>query len=95
MHGIQLHLQLQEQEDNNYSMLSVDEITRKQLEKMDRLDNPNASAYYVTDMELLGSHTPPCETFHIPPEDKVVYVSAYSDDDRLRNLHFHLASGEE
>ena len=51
-----------------------DARTKNQMQEMDTLNNPNASPYYVTDMNLLGSQVAPCETFEIPKDDKIVYV---------------------
>lgn len=57
-----------------FSKEMFDARTKNQMQEMDTLNNPNASPYYVTDMNLLGSQVAPCETFEIPKDDKIVYV---------------------
>merc|ERR1711879_856370 len=66
-----------------------------QMEQMDTMTNPESSDYYAINMNLLGSQVAPCEIFEIPKDDKIVYVQSFTDGNRLRTLHFHMASGKE
>ena len=44
-------------------------------------------------MKMVGTYTTPCKRLDIADDDKIVYIKLLADDEKLRGIHVHLASG--
>ena len=54
-----------------------------------------SSVYAPFHMKMLGTYTEPCQRLDIEDEDKIMYIDMVADQERLRGIHVHMASGEK
>ena len=95
VHGIQFNLQKHPVTEGEHADSKLSEQTIEAIKALNTQWDTNSSAYEGTRMAMLGTYTGSCQKLVIPDNDKIVFVVALSDSDRLRTLTFRLASGAE
>ena len=62
---------------------------------MNKYMDEESSVYAPYHMKLLGTYTEPCQRLDIEDEDKIMYIDMVADQEKLRGIHVHLASGNK
>ena len=65
------------------------------IQDLNKYMDEESSVYAPFHMKMLGTYTEPCQRLDIEDEDKIMYIDLVADQEKLRGIHVHLASGEK
>ena len=91
VHGMRFTLKMHMSEENDYAKYG--ENLQVELKKLNKYVDEASSAYAPYHMKMVGSYTTPCTKIDIEDGDKIMYIDGVADEEKLRGVTVHLASG--
>ena len=91
VHGVRITLKMHPSEPTDHADM---EEFQDDIQKLNQYIDKQSSIYEQFHMKMVGTYTTPCLRLDIADKDKINYVKLVADEEKLRGIHVHLASGE-
>ena len=90
MHGVRITLKMHPSEPTDHADM---EEFQEDIQKLNQYVDKQSSIYEQFHMKMVGTYTTPCKRLDIADGDKIVKIKMLADDEKLRGISVHLASG--
>ena len=90
VHGMRITLKMHPTEKSDHENMGE---YQEDVKELNRYVDTKSAAYAPYHMKMVGTYTTPCERIDIEDGDKIMYINAVADDEKLRGLTIHMASG--